>query len=239
MMLKGSKVENSAAGFTLLEALVALALMAIIVSAIATMTSQWLPNWNRGLARLQTNEHVALGLERLTADIASAEFVSPAGNVRQPLFEGTSHAVTFVRTKLNPDARRGLELVRIAEIRTDSGPATVRMTAPFAPVRERADQRQPVFSEPVVLLKAPYALKISYAGKDQLWHDLWHLQIQLPWAVKLTIEGVAPGRTMSIATIAVVRSQLPVDCLDANSSDACLTAQLRPTEHSGSGKSGT
>jgi len=165
--------------------------------------------------------------------------VSSAGDVLQPLFEGTSRSVTFVRTKLNPDARRGLELVRIAEIRTDRGPATARMIAPFAPVRNGADQRQPVFGEPVVLLNAPYTLKISYAGKDQPWQDLWHSQIQLPWAVKLTVEGAAIGRTLSIATIALVRSQIPVDCLDAKSSDACLTAPLRAAEHSRTGKSGT
>ena len=239
MMLKRSKVRNPTAGFTLFEALVATALMAIIVSAIGTVTSQWLPNWNRGLVRLQNNEHVALGLERVTADIASAEFVSLAGNVPEPLFDGSSREVIFVRSKLNPDARPGLELVRIAEIRTERGPATVRMTAPFAPVRERADQRQPAFSEPVVLLKAPYALNLSFAGTDQVWHDQWHSQIQLPWAVKLTVEGAAAGRTLSISTIAVLRSQLPVDCLDAKSFDACLTAQLRPAENSRASKSGT
>src|SRR5262245_38984581 len=55
---------KATAGFTLLEALIATALMAIILAALATITAQWLPNWNRGLARLQRNEHMALGLDR-------------------------------------------------------------------------------------------------------------------------------------------------------------------------------
>src|SRR4029450_5146252 len=75
MMLERSKVRNTTAGFTLFEALVATALMAIIVSAIGTVTSRWLPNWNRGLVRLQNNEHVALGLERVAGGMCSCGLV--------------------------------------------------------------------------------------------------------------------------------------------------------------------
>ena len=64
-------------GFTLIEALFATALMGAILAALATVTAQWLPNWNRGFARVQRNELLALGLERLVADLAAAEFVQP------------------------------------------------------------------------------------------------------------------------------------------------------------------
>src|SRR5437764_628899 len=50
-------------GFTLIEALISTALMAAILAAIATVTAQWLPNWNRGFAGVQRNELLALGLE--------------------------------------------------------------------------------------------------------------------------------------------------------------------------------
>ena len=40
-------------GFTLIEAIVALALMGLVLSALASITAQWLPNWNRGIARVQ------------------------------------------------------------------------------------------------------------------------------------------------------------------------------------------
>ena len=66
--------RQSVAGFTLLEALISTALMAAILGAMATVTAQWLPNWNRGLAAISRNELLALGLERLVADLAAAEF---------------------------------------------------------------------------------------------------------------------------------------------------------------------
>ena len=40
--------KDTRAGFTLLEALVATALMGLILAALATITAQWLPNWDRG-----------------------------------------------------------------------------------------------------------------------------------------------------------------------------------------------
>src|SRR3569623_1880920 len=55
-------------GFTLLEALIALALMGLIMGALASVTAQWLPSWNRGIIRAQRNEQGAVALDRLTAD---------------------------------------------------------------------------------------------------------------------------------------------------------------------------
>ena len=70
------------AGFTLVEALLATALMGAILAAIATVTAQWLPNWNRGFERVQRVELLAIGLERIVADLAAAEFVTAGANVR-------------------------------------------------------------------------------------------------------------------------------------------------------------
>src|SRR5262245_52064922 len=86
---------KNVAGFTLLEALIAMALTGMILTALATITAQWLPNWNRGFARVQQNEHLALGLERLVADLAAAEFVTSGREVRQPFFDGVNASVTF------------------------------------------------------------------------------------------------------------------------------------------------
>ena len=52
-------------GFTLFEALVALALMGLIMGALASVTGQWLPSWNRGIIRAQRNEQVMQLAEHL------------------------------------------------------------------------------------------------------------------------------------------------------------------------------
>ena len=58
------------AGFTLVEALVATLLMGVILAALATVTGQWIPSWNRGLAGLRGTELAAEGLDRLAGDLA-------------------------------------------------------------------------------------------------------------------------------------------------------------------------
>src|SRR6266404_5126336 len=63
------------AGFTLIETLVALALTGLVLSALANITSQWLPNWNRGMDRIQRSEAIGLALQRIGADLAAAEYV--------------------------------------------------------------------------------------------------------------------------------------------------------------------
>ncbi len=70
--MKRRRARRSAAGFTLLEAMLALALTAAIVLSLATVTAQWLPNWRRGFASLQSADLLNLGLERIVADVSSA-----------------------------------------------------------------------------------------------------------------------------------------------------------------------
>jgi general secretion pathway protein J len=151
--------KDATGGFTLLEALVATALIGLIIAALATITAQWLPNWNRGLAGVQRSEQIALGLDRLAADLAAAQFIPINGEVHKPFFDGGKYSVTFVRTALGPNAAPGLEFVRIAEDPSEQGHVLVRTRAPFVPV----DHVQQSFTDPVILLRAPYQLSFSYS----------------------------------------------------------------------------
>jgi prepilin-type N-terminal cleavage/methylation domain-containing protein len=94
-------------GFTLIETIVALALMGLLLSALASITAQWLPSWNRGLDRIQRSELIGIALERIGADLAAAEFVPANRDSRHPLFDGTELSVMFVRTSVGPNAGRG------------------------------------------------------------------------------------------------------------------------------------
>jgi general secretion pathway protein J len=217
--------DGRMAGFTLLEALVATALMGLILTALATITAQWLPNWNHGLVRVQRAEQVALGLERLAGDLAAAEFIPASQQTRTPLFDGASRSVTFVRTAFGPNKGPGLEIVRIAEISSPQGAALVRTRAPFMP---GVDRVQPNFSDPVVLLRAPYRLTFSYSGTDRIWREDWRDQVQLPNAIKLTVRDAVTQRTLSVSTATPIHIEVPMDCIAAKSMSECLISYLRP-----------
>ena len=216
---------TAVAGFTLIEALVATALMGFILAALATITAQWLPNWNCGVVRVQRNEQLALGVERLVSDLAAAQFISASQQTRKPFFDGNSHSVTFLRTALGPNAGPQLEIVRIAEINSSKGLVLVRTSAPFMP---GIDQSQLRFTDPIVIMRAPYKLSFAYAGMDRIWREEWREQVQLPNAIRLTVRDATTQRTLSISSSAVIHADVPVDCITSKSLAECL-ASLRPS----------
>ncbi len=203
------------AGFTLVEALVATLLMAIVLSTLATATAQWLPNWNRGFARVQQTQVLAVGVERLVADFAAAQFVSQGRHTNRPLFEGTEESVTFIRSALGPNTSYGLDVVRIAEIADRRGGALVRSRTAFAPGTATIER----FGDPIVLFRSPYRVSFAYADKTGVWRAIWHDEATLPSAVRLTVRDVATDRVLPISTVAVVRANLPAAC--AKGGDDC------------------
>jgi len=213
------------AGFTLVEALLATALMGVILAAIATVTAQWLPNWNRGFTRVQSSEMLAVGLERIVADLAAAEFVSAGAGIRPPVFDGTELSVTFLRTALGPNTRPGLELVRIMETGGDRGLATVRTRARFLPMGRDGANVQPAPGNPVVLVRAPYRVTFSYAGPDRVWRNVWRGEPELPKAIRVQLRDATTDRTLSVSTATLVHAEMPADCVMAEVIADCLNRQ--------------
>ena len=220
--------RNRSAGFTLVEALLATALMGAILAAIATVTAQWLPNWNRGFLRVQGTETLAAGLERIVADLAAAEFVTAGAAVRQPVFDGTELSVTFLRSALGPNTRPGLELVRISEMGGDKGLMTVRTRAPFMPMGRDGVSPQPAPANPVVLVRAPYRVTFSYAGPDRVWRNIWRGEGSLPAAIRVQLRDATTDRTLSVSTATLVHADMPADCVAAEVIADCLNRPLLP-----------
>jgi general secretion pathway protein J len=223
--MKPSRRRAREAGFTLVETLIATALMAAVLAALATVTAQWLPNWNRGFARIQRNESLALGIERLVADLAAAQFVSAGREFAQPVFEGGVLGVTFVRPTFGPNALPGLEVVRIAETAADRGRAMVRTRAPFVPVVTGVNDRTPpVFSDPVVLIREPYRISFNYAGPDRVWKQSWRNADELPKAVRISVRDAATERLVAASTATIIHVDLPAQCVSAAQIAGCAGA---------------
>lgn len=213
------------AGFTLIEVLTATLLMTVILAALATVTAQWLPNWNRGMARVQRAERLALGLDRVLADLSVAEMTPINRDARTPLFEGSELAVTFVRTALGPNTGHGLEIVRFIEKADSQGLGMVRERAPFVPMPSDAQIR---FADQVVLIRSPFRVTFSYAGPDQVWQPNWRDQIQLPDRIRIAVRDSTTGQVLSVSSATIVHVNAPAECARAKSAKACLTARSKP-----------
>lgn len=210
------------AGFTLVEALLAVLLMGIIMAGLAAVTGQWLPGWDRGIARLQRVDILALGLDRLVGDIAAAQIISAGGANALPLFDGGELTVVFVRTTLNPNSANGLEIVRLAQTSDERGPVLVRSTATFAPNMAGGGAADAVlFANPVAMIRAPYTVAFSYAGPDRVWRDSWQGQNTLPRTVRVRLRDLATSTTLAVSTTALVRAELPAMCTWATTVAGC------------------
>jgi general secretion pathway protein J len=216
------RARRASAGFTLIETLIATALMVAILAALGTVTAQWLPNWNRGFARVQRTELLSLGLERVVADLAAAEYVPAHYATKHPLFEGRELAVTFVRTAIGPNSRPGLEIVRIGEAADARGLALLRTQMPFAPVDPNVGVDLRKLGDPVVLVRAPFRLSFAYAGSDRAWKPTWIDAAELPTAVRVTVRNAATGRTLSVSTAALVHVTASAECVRAKSARNCV-----------------
>jgi general secretion pathway protein J len=214
--MKGrGRMRGATAGFTLIETLVAVALMGVVLAAIGVITAQWLPNWSHGFTRIQRSELVSVALDRIVADLSAAEFIMPKGT-KQPLFSGSELGVTFVRTAYGPNARHGLEIVRIAETADRQGLALARSTTPFAPSAAALN-----FANPVVLLRAPYRVSFTYGGRDGLWKNVWQNEAELPMIIRLTVRDAVTERALAVSTAAVVHVELPASCVRPSNKPEC------------------
>jgi len=235
-----AKQRAGEGGFTLIETLVAMALMGLVLSALAGITAQWLPNWNRGLERIQRSELIGIALQRIGADLAAAEYVPANRDTRYPLFEGSELSVTFVRTALGPNAGPGLDVVRVGETTDRQGFVTVRSSAPFRPLPLASSLSEQIqFGEPVLLLRTPFRLSFAYAGQDRIWKSSWRDSDKLPAAIKLTVRDAANERILSISTVAPVHVQSPAQGDCAQSDGGCDGKPVAPNNSQGNSQAGS
>ncbi|CCE03140.1 type II secretion system protein [Bradyrhizobium sp. STM 3809] len=220
-------------GFALIEALGALAIAGIVLSALLAVTSQWLPAWKRGLDRVQRAEMVATALRRAGEDFSAAQFVAANREQKAPLFVGQEFSAMFVRGELGPNAGHGLDVVRIGEDGARSDRAVLRSRAPFEPVpvgQSIADRFR--FGDPVVLLSAPFRMSFAYADRSMAWTTEWRDATKLPFAVRMTVRDDSRGGQPVLVSAVQIAVDAPggggVDGIAAGAANSAPAAAERP-----------
>jgi general secretion pathway protein J len=195
-------------GFSLLEAIAAVALTATILLGLGTITGLWLPNWRRGFADLQRVDLVGLGLDRLLEDLSVAEYETSWGDAPGPFFEGDATSVTFVRSAIGPNSGPQLEVVRIAESSDERGPALIRSSSRFSPIVRGRPAEPYAFTDPVALIRAPFRVTFAYAGPEHVWAQQWKSEERLPEAIRVTVLDPS-GRTPSASSVVRLKITAP------------------------------
>jgi general secretion pathway protein J len=156
------------------------------------------------------------------------------------LFIGSKLSVTFVRTALGPNARLGLDVVRVGET-TDQGElVTVRSRTSFQPLPPGSSLSEQIhFSDHVVLLRSPFRLSFAYAGQDMIWRNSWRDADQLPSAIKLTVRDAASERILSVSTVVPVHVQLSADCIQPQTGCGSKPDEAQDASKTGKGGAST
>ena len=217
--------SRAAAGFTLFEALVSVALMAAVVASLGAVSGQWLPNWHRGFGRVQRLQALDVGLRRLTADLEAADYVTPNSVAKEPVFIGNEKSVTLVRDAIGPGAASHLEFVTLAETVDERGFALVRSRAPFKPLDpNRPIDAQLYFADPVVLVRAPYRVSFAFAGADRIWQPSWSDPVLLPTATRIEVRDAVSETLLAFSTVTLLNASLPAECVTQKSAQECIDA---------------
>lgn len=188
-------------GFTLLELLIALAIVGALLAIAFGGLRVALAAWRQGEDRAEAHQHVR-GVAVLLARALGASH--PYRATREPsprpvvLFHGSASRIEFVTQA--PPVPPGIPIAFTAvvvslEDRDGSG-LVIRQRA--LPNREPFADAQVVFSDPAVV-----TLGFRYMDESGSWQDTWDSETATPRAVAVTVGTSFHGRTESLPPLTV------------------------------------
>ena len=191
------------AGFTLLELVIALAIVgALLVIAFGGLRVG-LAAWTQGEDRAEAHQHlrgIAVILERALA--TAHPYRAPLGASPEPtlLFRGTETRVEFVTQ--SPPAPGSIPIAFTAVvIGMESDEATALV------VRQRPLPNRDPFTEAVEALRDPSvsSLRFRYLNDDGAWRDTWDAEAEnaMPRAVEITVASTWAGRAETFGPLTI------------------------------------
>jgi len=212
-------------GFTLLEILAALAVTATVLLATLGLVRNLTLTFDRGARRVDQAERLALAVDRLAQDFASARYAQRATEgAAAALFAGAPDRTTFL-------ARAGVgrhagteEAVALAVETTRDGARLIRRRAAWPGGQARLEDQ--AFDSPVVLIEGAVEIALSYGRLDPkgalVWTPQWSGQPGPPRFVRLTVRDRATGGDLLPGATFAIRAEAPAACAQAEADASCL-----------------
>jgi general secretion pathway protein J len=180
-------------GFTLLELMLALSIVAVLMLIVSGGLRIGLAAWQRGeerTARLDRDRSLVVLLEGALAG-AFPYRVTP-GDASQPalLFEGQPDRLTFAT--LSPPLPTAVAAA-FSVVSLTSDPAGLTLRQQILPSPIPLDRVEPMLVDPETS-----AVRFRYLGQEpDSWADVWDVTLEdsLPRAVEITLLGRAGGRS--------------------------------------------
>jgi general secretion pathway protein J len=192
-------------GFALLEAVVVLAITAMVFVALAVSTGLVVRNAKAMSERTNLAETLIGGLEAWRHDVAAAFIPGDVSN--GPSMTGSADAMTFVTARFGIDGIPARVTYRAQSTQVD------RTVANYTSV---AADRSPAASAEAVL-DGPWRFRFAYRARhgEGRWLDSWTRANELPAFVRLSVLTAQAPQTIIAEVVAPIRANRTTVCLDA------------------------
>ena len=229
-------------GFTLIEAIAALAISSVIIAATATLIHSVAMNFNRGTRGVDAADGLMLAVHRLSSDFASARFVAwmtargPALAFKSEPGDGDKPArIVFVGSRDSGFGSRADEVVTLSIERSGGLTRLVRRRAAWPGADVPVERLSP--QDPVVLLEGNLDISFVFGGFARggglVWSAAWTDATTLPRFVRLILRDRATGADPVGEADFIVRADAPPACGRPAAGPDCLLRVLPPAKQAG------
>lgn len=229
-------------GFTLIEAIAALAISSVIIAATVTLIHSVARNFDRGTRGVDAADSLMLAMERLASDFASARFVAwttangPAVAFKAEPADGNKPArIAFVGARDAGYGSRSDELVTLSIERAGDVTRLVRRRAAWSGADMPVDRLSP--QDPVVLIEGNLDISFVFGrlvpGGALAWSAAWTDPTAMPRYVRLILRDRATGADPVGEADFIVRADAPPACGRVDAAPDCLSRVLPPAKRAG------
>jgi general secretion pathway protein J len=198
------------AGFTLVEALAALAIAGVLLAVIAEFAGRTLSNWNRGQGTIATMEMITRGLARMETDLSAIVPMSPPGSDgTTTYFAGNASQMVFVSATGFATGNRGVELLHFSVDRDGDDTVVVR-------TRGLVLNPPPPFKDPVQIFRGRMKVRFYYRDSEGRIADAWNGRPDIPQAVLVDVKSANDTAVFASAFTVPIRVNFSADCLAGN-----------------------
>lgn len=182
--------ESREAGFTLVELLASLSILAVLLGLVALGLDIIGRGWDRAALIVSDRDMIARGFDAIRGDLARVQRpVALVGQRPLFLFDGGESEVRFVAIEPAYPTEPGPHLIQLAVRRTGDVTRLVRARLPWHP-KLTLNPAAP-FREEVVVLEGTFDLRFGYldaaGGGAGRWLDRWPHQDRMPRLMRLEV----------------------------------------------------
>jgi len=231
--MKRQRTRVGCDGFTLIEALAALAIASVIIMASTALIHNVALFFDRGTRGLTEAERLMLAVERLAGDFRSARFGSrrtEEGAVAVAFAAGPSSGegpgrIVFVGAGRAASRSLDDDLISLTVEQDGEISRLVRRRATWPGPRVRFEDVAP--QDPVVLIEGKFDISFTFGrfapDGSLAWQGNWDREGVLPQYVRLNLRDRSTGVNLLGEADFMIRANAPAACGQADAVAACLS----------------